>query len=287
MPASASPARSTWKDSCQAGLALPASAMSNGRPPQAGLGQRGAQAEDLRHGRGLAVCVGEDTVAAGRPADHPRVAGGTGHPDRDGIARRAALLQADLVVLAVVPAWLAGPDRPDQGQPLVVQLPPDAPVGRLAEPAEIAGLVRAEAGAEDEPPAGERADRGRLPGDHPGTAPGQRGHHRPQPERPGGLGHGRQAGPGVGDRHVRPYQVVPQEHPVPAACLGPHRQVGQHRRIAERPERRQVDPEPDRTRWRHRARLDARPRWPPALAGEGSGRGHPVRPWSARFSSAP
>jgi hypothetical protein len=207
--------------------------------------QRAADSGDLV-GRQLVVLgVGEDPVTRCGTGEHPRVARGAGHPDRDAVRFGPGARQVHRVVRACVAGGPARPHRAHHPEPLREHGRAGGGVRRLAEAAEVTGLVGPDPDADDEAPAGQPAHGGRVPRDHPGPASRERRDHRAEQHPVGGVGHRGEGGPRVGDRQRVGHDVVPQEHPVPPGGLRAHRQLDEDRRVTERAERRQVEPEAD------------------------------------------
>jgi hypothetical protein len=151
-------------------------------------------------------------------------------------------------VLAVVVHRLAGPGGGQDVQRLVEHRRSGPVLELLARLGQFAaGLVVAQADAEDEPAAAEPVERGGLPGDLGRPAAGERRDHGAEPHPVGGGRDRRQRDPRIGHVPDRgpPAQVVPDEDPVPAGLLRLGGQTGHHHRVGEVVEQRQPQPRTD------------------------------------------
>ena len=122
---------------------------------------------------------------------------------------------------AVARHGLAAPQLDHELERLVEQRRAGARVALLAEGAQLAPAVAAEAGAEDHAPAREAIEDGDLARDVPRAPARQRRDHRAQAHALGGQRDGGQRDPRIGDvEPVEGHDVVPHEEAVPAARLG-------------------------------------------------------------------
>ena len=131
---------------------------------------------------------------------------------------------------------LTRPEAEQHLETLVEALGAHAVVGRLAEGTELGIGWLAQAHAEHGPPAREMVEGDRLAGQLPGPPPGNRRHHRAQPDALGRLRDGAQHDPGIVDRERVvgvDEHVVPEEEAVPTRALGRVTQLDEVGRVAE------------------------------------------------------
>jgi hypothetical protein len=195
--------------------------------------------------------AGEDREAAlhpGGPGQRGAVRPPAGDPDRQRILHRPGQERRGVHVqlLAVEVDVLAGQQALQHLERLVEEDAALPRLGRVAERAEFLPAVVAEADAHHEPAAGQQVERGRLPGQHPRPAAGERSHHGAEPDLPGGRRDRGHRDPWVTDGHAGARQhVVPEEEPGPPGFLGHDGQVGEPGGIGELIELGEEEPEPN------------------------------------------
>ena len=182
-------------------------------------------------------------------------------PDRDAFLprRREQLGTVHRMVLAREVERLPGPQALQHSQALVQLSRPHLGIDILAEVAELESGRTTEPDAEREPTAGQVIERGHLAGHLPRAAPGQRQHHRANPNPRGFRRDERQRHRRVDRRLTRlpvvltaPLQVVPDPKAVPAGSFRLHRELREEFRVGIFAEDRNVDTEPHAASTRRR-----------------------------------
>ena len=148
----------------------------------------------------------------------------------------------DVKMAAGMADRLPRPELGDDVQSLVEELGARANVARFVEGGELAGMVGADAGTEDEATVREMVEADCLASELPRPAARERRDQGADAEAVGARRDGGQGDPGVDvGANDAVHQVVPEEEAVPTSPLGCDGQVAQDRRVPERAERRQED----------------------------------------------
>ena len=149
----------------------------------------------------------EDAVVARRAHERAAVGPHAAQPHRRArpLQRRRAHLRRSSSAKAAPSRrhGLAAPQLDHQLERLVEQRRASARVALLAEGAQLAPAVAAQAGAEDHAPAREAVEHGDLARDVPRAPARQRRDHRAQAQALGGQRDGGQRDPRIGDRRAR------------------------------------------------------------------------------------